>query len=149
VGAVEDAIADGIRDGGVGEEVVPPLVFELTGDDRGTKAVAVFEDLEEVATGILGKRRDGEVVQDKDVHLRDASEQTWIRSVGAREPELVEETRDTSVEYPEAFAASLVSEGAGEIAFAGTGRASHIVPIYRFVRPSTIGGTRCTVGRYG
>ena len=48
VGAVEDAIADGIRDGGVGEEVVPPLVFELTGDDRGTKAVAVFEDLEEV-----------------------------------------------------------------------------------------------------
>jgi hypothetical protein len=99
-------------------------VFELTRDDRGTKAVAVFEDLEEVATRFLGKRRDGEVVQDKDVHLRDASEQTWIRSVGARETELVEETRDTSVEYPEAFAASLVSEGAGEIAFAGAGRAS-------------------------
>lgn len=47
---MEDAIADGIRDGGVGEEVVPPLVFELTRDDRGTKAVAVFEDLEEAAT---------------------------------------------------------------------------------------------------
>lgn len=90
VGSVEDAIADGVGDRRVGEEVVPSLVFQLTRDDRGAEAVAIFEDLEEIAARILGQRSDREVVENKNVDLRDAREQTRMRAVGASEPELVE-----------------------------------------------------------
>jgi hypothetical protein len=96
---VEDAVADGIGDGRVGEEVMPALVFELTGHDCRAEAVTVFEDLEEVATRVLGERSDREVVEDEDIDLRNACEQARMRAVGARETELVEETWDSSVKY--------------------------------------------------
>ena len=116
MGAVEDAIADGVGDRRIGEEVVPAIVFELTGDDRRAQAVAVVEDLEEVATCVLGEGSDREVVEDEDIHLRDACEETRMGTVGACETELVEEARDAPVQYTKALAAGLMREGAREVA---------------------------------
>ena len=50
MGIVEDAIADRVGQGGVGEVVVPLGRRQLAGDDRRAIAVAVLEDLEQVAT---------------------------------------------------------------------------------------------------
>jgi hypothetical protein len=113
---MEDAIANGVRDGGVGEEVMPPVVFELTRHDRRAEAVAVFEDLEKIATRILGERSDSEIIKHEDVHLCDAREQARMAPVGTRQTELVKETRDASVEYTESFSARMVGERAGEVA---------------------------------
>ena len=71
---VQDAVADGVGDGGVGEVVVPALVFQLACDDRRAQAVAVLEDLQQVPPLGLGDGRDGEVVDDEDVDPGDARE---------------------------------------------------------------------------
>ena len=48
---VQEAIADGIGQGRLPEVVMPLGRRELTGDDRGARAVAILEDLEEIAPG--------------------------------------------------------------------------------------------------
>ncbi|MFO0738198.1 MAG: hypothetical protein U0270_20065 [Labilithrix sp.] len=120
---MDDAIADGVGDGRVGEEVVPAIVFELARDDRRAKVVAVFEDLEQVAPRLFGQRSDREVVEDEDIDLGNAREETGVRSVGASEAELVEEPGDASVEYTESLAAGLMRERAREVALPGARRA--------------------------
>ena len=55
---MEDPVADGIRQGRVGEVVVPLGRRDLTGDDGGTVAVAVFEDLEQVPALLVRDRRE-------------------------------------------------------------------------------------------
>ena len=124
--AVEDAVADGVGDGGVGEEAMPPVVLELAGDDGGAEAVAVFEDLEQIPSRVLGERRDGEVVEDQDVRLGDAGEDAGVGSVGAGEAQLVEETRYAPVEDAMALATGLVRESAREVRLAGARRAGDV-----------------------
>lgn len=58
MGVVEDAVADGVGYGGVADVVVPLGSRDLAGEDGGAGAVAVLDDLEEVATLlVLGLRR--------------------------------------------------------------------------------------------
>lgn len=45
---MHEAVEDGVGDGGVGEPLVPVFDGELTGDDGGAAAFAVFQDFEEV-----------------------------------------------------------------------------------------------------
>jgi hypothetical protein len=107
----------------LGEEVVPALVFELTGDDGRAQAVAIFEYFEQVTAGFSGERPDGEVVEDDDIDLGDAREQAGVGAVCAREAKLVEQARDAAVEHAVSFATGLVREGAREVGFSGAGRA--------------------------
>ena len=60
---MDEAVADGIGEGGVGQVVVPLLGRELARDDRRSGTVSVFEDLEEVPAFTIGERGDGEVVE--------------------------------------------------------------------------------------
>ena len=45
---MEQAIADRVGDGGVAEVVVPLRNGDLAGEDRGSVAVAVLDDLEQI-----------------------------------------------------------------------------------------------------
>jgi hypothetical protein len=49
VGVVHQPVEDGVGQGGIADEVVPLLDRQLAGDDGGALAVAVLEDLEQVA----------------------------------------------------------------------------------------------------
>lgn len=49
VGVMDEAIKDGVGEGGVPDSLVPVLDRQLAGDDGGAAAVAVFEDFEQVA----------------------------------------------------------------------------------------------------
>ena len=51
MGVVEQPIADGVGDGSLSELIVPVLDLELAGEDGGAGAVAVVEDLEQIAVG--------------------------------------------------------------------------------------------------
>ena len=49
MGVVNEAVEDGVAEGGVADHVVPVLQGELAGDEGGAPAVAVVEDLQEIA----------------------------------------------------------------------------------------------------
>jgi hypothetical protein len=110
MGGVEDAIADGVGGGGIGEVVVPVLGVELTGDDRRACSVAILEDLEKITPLGVGDGSDGEVVDDEDVEASEAREDAWKRAVGPCEAELIEESRGATIRAAEAFATRLVDE---------------------------------------
>jgi hypothetical protein len=46
---------------------VPLLDVELAGDDRGGSIVTIIEDFQEILLGLVGERRDREVVDQKQV----------------------------------------------------------------------------------
>src|SRR5580700_812385 len=123
MGVVQQAVADGVGQRGVGEVVVPELRLELTRDDGGPGAVPVLEDLQEVAALRVGHGSDGEVVDDEHVDARELGEQTGVGAVSARELQLVEEARGPAVQRTKALSACLVSEGAREVALARSGHA--------------------------
>src|SRR6185312_13832021 len=78
-------------------------------------AISIFEDLKEVATlGVL-ERRDQEIVEDKDVELGEAREHRGVRTVAARDRELVCEPRDARAQSTQALAAGGLSERGAEV----------------------------------
>jgi hypothetical protein len=123
MGGVEDAIADGVGGGGVGEVVVPVLRIELAGEDRRADAVAVLEDFEQVAALGVGDGSDGEVVDDEDIEASETCEYAREGAIGASETELVEEARGAAVGGAESLPTSLMGECAREVRLAGACRA--------------------------
>ena len=49
VGAMDDAVQDGVGERGIADHLVPAGDGELTGDDQRAGVVAVFDDLQQVA----------------------------------------------------------------------------------------------------
>ena len=64
---MEDAVADGVGEGGVGEVVVPLGRRQLARDDRRAVAVAVLEDLEEVPPLLVGDGGEAPVIDEASV----------------------------------------------------------------------------------
>ena len=56
VSVMDEAVEDGIGEGGVADEFMPLLDRQLRGDDGGTESMAVIEDVEQV-TALLGIER--------------------------------------------------------------------------------------------
>ncbi len=118
---MEQAIADGVGDGGVAEVVMPVPDGDLAGEDRGPVAVAVVDDLEQIAALEVGQGRESPVVEDEHVGAGQAGEQSRVGPIGAGECELVEQARDAAVEGPVALATGLLRERAGKVGLPDTG----------------------------
>ena len=58
---VEEPVADGVGDGRLSEVIVQVLDRDLAGEDGGAGAVAVFEDLEQVAAILVPQGRQAPV----------------------------------------------------------------------------------------
>jgi hypothetical protein len=63
VSIVEEAVADGVRQRGLADVVMPLGRGELARDDRGAAAIAVLEDLEQVAAFLVLGRGQAPVVE--------------------------------------------------------------------------------------
>ena len=61
---MDEAVEDGIGEGGVAEPIVPFLDRELIGDQGGTGGVSVLEEFEQVAAMVGVELREAEVVED-------------------------------------------------------------------------------------
>jgi hypothetical protein len=92
VSVVEQAIADGVGQRGLAEVVVPLGGWELAGDDRRAAAVAVFEDLEQVAALLILDGGEAPIVEDEDIEAGELGEQADVGAVGAGEREVMKET---------------------------------------------------------
>ena len=67
---VNEAVENGVGDGGVGDNFVPVIDRYLAGDDGGTTLVPVIDDLEKVAALVTGERSYSPVVEDEQLDAR-------------------------------------------------------------------------------
>jgi hypothetical protein len=79
---VDKAIADGIGDGGLDEELVPALGRDLRRDDRRGLVVPVLEDLDQVTELAVLHGREQEVVEDEHVDTSEACECRGVCTIG-------------------------------------------------------------------
>jgi hypothetical protein len=56
MGAMNDAVQNGIADGRIADEFVPAGYRDLAGHQQGSFLVAVFDDLQQVAALLAGQR---------------------------------------------------------------------------------------------
>ena len=79
---MEEAVADGVGDGGVADVVVPLRGWDLAGEDGGAVSIAVLDDLEEVAALLVLGWGEAPVVDDEDVGAGEPSEEDGIGAGG-------------------------------------------------------------------
>ena len=53
IGVVDEAVEDGVGDGGIADDFVPVVDGHLAGDDGRAALVAVLDDLEEIAALVV------------------------------------------------------------------------------------------------
>src|SRR5215471_17997065 len=114
MGVVEQAVADRLSEGRLAEVVVPLGGRELARDDSGAGAVAILENLQEVAALLLLDRREPPVVDDQDIEAGQFGEEADVGAVGPSQGEFMEEARGPAVARAIAFAAGLVRQRAGD-----------------------------------
>jgi hypothetical protein len=128
VGVVDEAVEDGVGDGGVGDDLVPMLDRHLTGDDGRSALVAIIDDFEEITTLVAGERGEAPIIEDEQVDPREHLEEPRIASVAAGERQSLEQPWQPMVEDGTIVAACLVAERAGDPTLADAGRTSVTMP---------------------
>jgi hypothetical protein len=121
---MDEAVEDGVGVGRVADEGVPLVDRELAGDEGGTAAISVLQDLQEVVAGAVIERGETPVVEDQQIDAAERAQEARVAAVAAGERQIVEQTRDALVEDGAIVAAGLVAEPRGDPALADAGRAA-------------------------
>ena len=95
---VHQSVKDGVAQGGVADDFVPLRDGELAGDQGGPQVVAVLQDLEDIATLLLGQTGQAPVVDDEQVDPRIGGKDSTIPAVGFGQGQVVEEPGRAKVE---------------------------------------------------
>src|SRR5271154_1563904 len=109
VGVVDEAVEDGVGEGGVADDFAPLIDGNLAGDQCRSPAVAVFEDLEEVDALSLDEDLQAPVVEDQQVDPGEALEETGVASVATCEGQSLEQPWDALIKDRSPVAAGLVA----------------------------------------
>ena len=64
---VHEAIENGVRVGGIANDLVPGRERELGGDDRRSAAISLLEDFEQIVTGAGVEGLEAEVVENEEI----------------------------------------------------------------------------------
>lgn len=124
MGVVDEAVEDGVGEGGLIDVGVPFRDGQLTGDDGGGLAIAIVEDFEEIAFYLIAERREAKVVDDQELYLGEAPEESAFLLESLCFGEFVHEARETEISNREVLAARSVGEGAGDVALPHAGGAA-------------------------
>src|SRR5271163_3525861 len=118
VGVVNDAVEDGVGEGGNANQVVPSVDWNLTGDDERSLVVTIFDDFEHISCLVGYHRLWSPIVQDEQFDSGDGSQQPGVTGVAMRDGQVGEQSGHAHVENGDVFSARLVAERAGEPALA-------------------------------
>jgi hypothetical protein len=80
---VYEPVEDGVGRRGIAHVVVPELEGKLAGDDGGSAAVAVLEDLQEVPAIAVAHGGKPQVIDEQDMDLGDPGKELAVAAVGA------------------------------------------------------------------
>ena len=110
--AMDEAVEDGVGDGGIAQLTVPIGHRQLAGDDHRAPAEAVVEDFEEVARPRRIDGRQAPVVEDQHLDAGEIAVELRDGALAMGDPQLGEEPRHALVLGQVAFEARLVAESA-------------------------------------
>jgi len=96
--ATANAIEDGVGEGGFVDDSMPRLNRKLTGDDGGAPAIAVLDDLHQVAALGRGEPVGSPVIEDEQIGAHQFPEQPLEAPVASGEFEVGKEAWQTVVE---------------------------------------------------
>jgi len=116
MGVVDEAIHDGVRQGGIAHGLMPFIDGDLSGDERGADAVAIFEKLEEIETLLVIEPFEPPVVEDDEIGFRRGRDEPPVGAVVLGGRELSQEGGHSSVEDRVAFHACPVAQGVSSFA---------------------------------
>ena len=122
VSVVNEAVEDGVGDGGIGDDLVPVVDRHLAGDDGRTALMAVIDHFEEIATLIAGEGSKPPIVEYEKIDTRERLEEASIASVAASERESLEQPWKAMIKDGAIVTAGLVAERASDSTLAGPGR---------------------------
>ena len=111
---MDEAIEDGVGEGRLADDLVPASDRELAGDQRRAAAVAVLDDLHQIAPLVAVRRSGPQSSRISRSDLAEAAEQPREAAVAVGELEIGEQPRQALVEDGESVAAGLLAERAGE-----------------------------------
>ena len=80
---MNDAIEDGVGQGGIADDLVPAVDRHLAGDDDGAGVIAVLDDLQQVAALLGVQRLRAPIVEDQQIDAGERVQHAW-RSVRRR-----------------------------------------------------------------
>ena len=125
---MNEAVQDGVAQGGVTDDVVPMFDGDLAGDDGRGATVAIIKDLQQVAPFGRIENRQAPVIEYQELNAAEGFEQAAIAAVAASQGERLEQARDAVILDRTIVAAGLVAEGAGNPTLAQAGQSRDIVP---------------------
>ena len=111
MGVVNDPIEYGVGECRLADDIVPCLDGQLTGKQDRAVAVAVLDDLHEIAPLRRGQPVGTPVVEDQQVGADELPEQAREASIAMGELEFGEEARQTAIEDGPAVATGFLTEG--------------------------------------
>ena len=109
MGVVNQAVQDGVGQGGIADHLVPVAHGQLAGHQRGAPLVAVLQDLQQIVALGLAQGLGAQIVQDDQIGTREAGQQLQVAPIAAGDGQLAPQARQAQVEYAVAFAAGLVA----------------------------------------
>ena len=118
---MDEAVQDGVSQGGIAYDVVPVFDWNLTGDDGRSSTVAIVEYFQKVAP--FGRSEDGQapIIENEKLNASEGFEHASIAAVAASEGERLEEAWDALILNRAIVAACLVAQRASNPAFAKPG----------------------------
>lgn len=114
MGVVDQAVEDGVGQGGVADGGVPMFNRKLAGDDGRTAAVTVVEHFQQVAPVRVVEHGEPPIVNHEHVYFGQLLEQLHVAAIGAANGQLVKHARQAYVISTATHAASLVRQRAGQ-----------------------------------
>lgn len=118
---MNQAVENGVGDGGLTERVVPMTDRELTGDNGGAELVTVLDDLEQISCLFGSQRPQREVVKDEDVDLGPGRHQARQTAIGTGESKVAEHAWSAQVERGVTATQGGVSKSASDVGLAAAG----------------------------
>ena len=126
---MDEAVEDGVGDGGIADDFVPAVDGDLTGDDGGSSLISVLHDFEEIAPLIVAELFWSPVVQDEKIGPCEGFERSGVSAIAPCQGEGGEQPGGSMVGDGEVFPARLVAEGTGKPALADPGRTGEQQPV--------------------
>ncbi len=78
---MDEAVEDGVTEGGIADDIVPVFDGQLAGDEGRATPVAVLEDLEKISALSVVEGHHAEVVESEELSTEQAVEQLGVGSI--------------------------------------------------------------------
>jgi len=119
---MQEPVEDGSGGGHVAEQLAPFLQWPVAGHDSGTVFVTAHNDFQQILAGVFGQLFEAHVVNDDQIGLQVFAQGFVLLIKGFVLHEVPDQIEDGTVKHQEVYLDGLVTDGLGQMGFAGAGR---------------------------